>query len=124
MTFVVPLAFAFSTPAWGMEDCGIVPGDRWWFAAGGLLICDTDGRVVDAATCEIPIGVTLSLRVEEVAPPTVLTIVPPCGPREDGFVAREGAQALDYLKAKGVRDVEIVVAPCAATPSITAKVKP
>jgi hypothetical protein len=124
VSLVVPLAFALSTPAWGVEDCGLMPGDHWWIVKSGLLICDTDGRVVDAKTCEIPVGVTLSLRVEEVAPPTILTIVPPCGPREEGFIAREGAKARSYLKAKGVLDVEVVVAPCAATPSITAKVKP
>lgn len=121
MTFVVPLAFALSTPAWGMEDCGLLPGDRWWVVKGGLLICDTDGRIVDGKACEIPAGVTLSLRVEDVPPPTVLTIVPPCG--DEGFVTREGAKARRYLEARGVREVEVVVAPCAATPSITATVK-
>lgn len=120
MTFVVPLTFALSAPAWG-EDCGIAPGDRWWFAAGGLLICDTDGRVVDAKACDIPAGVTLSVRVTDVSPPTVLTIVPPCG--DDTFVAREGAKARGYLEARGVREVEVVVAPCGAKPSITATVK-
>lgn len=123
MTFVVPLAFALSTPAWGMEDCGLAPGERWWIVRGGLLISDTDGRIVDAMTCIIPIGVTLSLRVEEAAMPTVLTIVPPCGPDAGAFVVREGAKARGYLEARGVREVEVVVAPCAATPSITARVK-
>ena len=117
----IPLALALSGPAWG-EDCGIAPGERWWLTRGGLLICDTDGRVVDASACDIPAGVTLSLRVEEVAPPTLLTITPPCD-GTDAFVAREGAKARAYLKARGVREVEIVVTSCAAKPAITAKVK-
>lgn len=117
----IPLALVLSTPAWGREDCGMLPGERWWIAGGGLLVAD-DGRVLDASACDIPAGVTLSLRVEEVAPPTVLTVVPPCN-ETDAFIAREGAKARAYLEARGVREVEVVVAPCAVVPSITATVK-
>ena len=120
---VVPLAFALSAPAWGLEDCGLVPGDRWWIVRGGLLVSDDGERAVLSAACEIPAGVTLSLRVENVPPPTVLTIVPPCGEGEDSFVAREGAKARGYLEARGVREIEVVVTSCASIPSITATVK-
>ncbi len=122
MIYIVPVAFALSTPAWGLEDCGLLPGERWWVVTGGLLVAD-DGRVVDAAGCIIPAGVTLSLRVENVAPPTVLTITPPCGEAETAFIAREGAKARDYLESRGVRDIEIIVAACAAVPIITATIK-
>ncbi len=103
-------------------DCGLLPGERWWVVLGGLLVAD-DGRVVDAASCEIPAGVVLSVSVQEVAPATVLTIVPPCGPDAGAFVNREGGKARDYLAARGVREVEVVVAPCGLVPSITATVK-
>ena len=103
-------------------DCGLLPCERWWIVLGGLLVAD-DGRVVDAASCEIPAGVILSVGVVEIAPATVLTITPPCGPGADAFVTREGGKARDYLATRGVREVEVVVAACGLVPSITAKVK-
>jgi hypothetical protein len=106
------------------EDCGIVPGDRWWIVRGALVSDDGTRILRDWRRCDIPVGVTLSLRVEERPGPTVvLRVVPPC---DGGAVwqQQQTARALAYLAERGVarESVEIRVEACAADPSLNAEV--
>jgi hypothetical protein len=78
---------------------------------------------VDAATCVIPVGVTLGLRVEErPGPSVVLRVVPPCG--DATWQEAQTVRALDYLAERGVaRDaVEIRIEACGPVPDISAEV--
>ena len=93
-----------------MEDCGLVPGQRYWIAKGGRLIGE-DVVVEDATYCIIPEGVILSVYWDERPPRARLIAHASCTAAEDeeAKLSRMIEQARTFVRSNGFKDEEISV---------------
>lgn len=94
----------------GRRDCGLVPGERYWFLRGGGLV-GNDVYVEDASDCDIPVGVILSVQWNEAPPKSRIVVHPSCDPPagEEAALSRMEKQAREFLHQSGFTDSNIAV---------------